>query len=64
MKKNQVYKSKTSAAIHEMASDLHEAGIINKKTLREFDKTCLTPTREFTLEQIRALRYPISAPND
>jgi len=39
-----------------LAVDLHESGIINKKTLREFDESCLTPIHEFTPEQIRALR--------
>jgi hypothetical protein len=43
MKKGGVYKSKASAAIHEMATDLHESGIVDKNTLLEFDKTCLTP---------------------
>lgn len=56
MKNTKVYKGKVSAAIHEMATDLHESGIIDKKTLREFDETCLTPIHEFTPEQIRALR--------
>lgn len=56
MTKAKVYKSKVSAAIHEMAVDLHESGIIDKQTLREFDETCLTPIHEFTPEQIRALR--------
>lgn len=56
MKKTMVYKSKVSAAIHEMATDLHESGIITKKTLREFDETCLTPIHDFSPEQIRALR--------
>ena len=56
MKKTKVYKSKVSAAIYKMAVDLHESGIIDKKTLREFDETCLTPIHEFTPGQIRALR--------
>lgn len=50
------YASKASAAIHHMANDLYELAIIDKKTLREFDESCLTPIREFTPEQIRALR--------
>lgn len=56
MKKIKSYKDKVSAAIHEIASDLHEAGMIDKKTLREFDAACLTPIHEFTPEQIRRLR--------
>lgn len=56
MTKAKVYKSKVSAAIHEMAADLHDAGVIDKKTMREFDDSCLTPIHEFTPDQIRALR--------
>jgi putative transcriptional regulator len=56
MKKTKVYKDMISAVIHETASDLHEVGIINKKTLREFDESCLTPIHGFTSEQIRNLR--------
>ncbi|NYT80958.1 DNA-binding transcriptional regulator [Alcaligenaceae bacterium] len=56
MTKAKVYKSKVSAAIHEMAADLHDADVIDKKTMREFDDSCLTPIHEFTPDQIRALR--------
>ena len=56
MKKNKSYRSEASAAIHEMMEDIHEAGIIDKQTMREFDESCLTPVRNFSPEQIRALR--------
>ncbi|MES2944055.1 MAG: DNA-binding transcriptional regulator [Pseudomonadota bacterium] len=56
MKSTKVYKSRVSAAIHGTATELYEAGIIGKQTLREFDETCLTPIHEFSPEQIRALR--------
>jgi putative transcriptional regulator len=29
------------AAIHEVASDLHDAGVMDRRTLREFDELCL-----------------------
>jgi len=44
------------AAIHETASDLHDAGAMDKRTLREFDELCLTPVRQLTAADIRALR--------
>ncbi|WP_244511061.1 hypothetical protein [Magnetospirillum fulvum] len=44
------------AALHETALDLHEAGLIDKETMRRFDESCLTPVRKFTAEEIRALR--------
>jgi putative transcriptional regulator len=56
MKRNKVYKSEAAAAIHETVSGLYESGIIDKQTMREFDESCLTPIREFTPKQIRALR--------
>ena len=31
------------AALHETASDLHEAQLMDKQTLRQFDALCLTP---------------------
>ncbi len=56
MKKTTAYRSEATAAIHETAAGLYEAGIIDKQTMREFDESCLTPIREFTPKQIRALR--------
>jgi putative transcriptional regulator len=56
MSKAKSYKSNIKAAIHQTASDLHEAGVINKQTMRRFDESCLTPVHEFTADEIRALR--------
>lgn len=56
MSRTNVYKSNVKAAIHEMASGLHEAGLIDKQTMRRFDESCLTPVHEFTAEEIRRLR--------
>jgi len=44
------------AAVHETAEGLHAAGVMNKRTMREFDEVCLTPVRPLTPEAIRALR--------
>lgn len=35
------YKSDVSAAIHETAQGLYEHGIIDEKSMHEFDKSCL-----------------------
>ncbi len=32
------YKSKTAAAVHEAIADAYEIGVIDKKTMREFDE--------------------------
>jgi putative transcriptional regulator len=39
------YKSDVFATIHETASDLHNAGLMTKHTMRHFDESCLTPSR-------------------
>jgi putative transcriptional regulator len=31
------------ASIHETAEDLHNGGLMNKRTMHEFDELCLTP---------------------
>jgi len=44
------------ASIHETAEGLHAAGVMDKRTMREFDDLCLTPVRLLKPRQIRALR--------
>lgn len=56
MKKTKSYRTEAASAIHETAAGLFETGIIDKKTMREFDESCLTPIHEFTAKQIKALR--------
>ena len=50
------YGSDALAAVHETVSDLHEAGLLDKETMRTFDDLCLTPIEEFTPQQIVELR--------
>lgn len=56
MTRTGTYKSGALAAIHETATDMFEAGVIDKRTMRGFDESCLTPVHAFTPEEIRALR--------
>jgi putative transcriptional regulator len=44
------------ASIHEAVSDLHEIGLADTKTMREFDRLCLEPVRAFRPAEIAALR--------
>jgi putative transcriptional regulator len=53
---SKTYRSDALAAIHETASDLHDAGIMDKRTLRGFDELCLTSVRPMSAADIRALR--------
>lgn len=41
---------------HDLASDLHKAGGIDKQTMREFDVLCLPPVKKYSPNQIRRLR--------
>jgi putative transcriptional regulator len=50
------YRNDALAAIHETASDLHDAGVMDKQTMRRFDELALTPVRPLSGEEIRALR--------
>lgn len=50
--------------VHSTAKGLHNAGAIDKTTMRKFDALCLTTVHEFTAEQVRSLRlkYKLSQP--
>ena len=50
------YHSEIAAAIHETVEGLFEVGLIDQKTMREFDESCLTPVVPMTSAEIRALR--------
>ena len=56
MKDEKHYKSDAFAAIHESMDALYQIGAISKKTMREFDETCLTPITEMPAQSIKALR--------
>ena len=42
--------------MHETARGLHEAGLIDKRRMLEYDALCLAPVPEYSSEKIRALR--------
>ena len=37
-------------------SDLHEIGLVDKKTMREFDASCLTEVEKLSAKDVAALR--------
>lgn len=47
------YKSDVLEAVHEAAADLHEIGLVDKKTMRRFDESCLTTIEKLTPQEIR-----------
>jgi putative transcriptional regulator len=44
------------ATVHRTAVGLHQAGLVDKATMREFDALCLTPVESLAPDEIRALR--------
>ena len=56
MTQTQQYKSEAFAAIHETMDALHQIGAIDKRTMRDFDATCLTPAVAMKPSEIRKLR--------
>jgi putative transcriptional regulator len=50
------YRSRVSAAVHEAMSDLHEIGLIDRKTMRKFDASCLTEVEKLSARDIKKLR--------
>lgn len=50
------YRSSALAAVHETATGLREAGIIDRRTMKAFDEMCLTPVKPLSAEQIRRIR--------
>ncbi|ELL12415.1 putative dNA-binding protein [Neisseria meningitidis 61103] len=50
------YKSEALAAIHEMMEGAYNIGAIDKKTMRGFDKSCLTEIKPLSGGDIKAIR--------
>jgi putative transcriptional regulator len=48
--------SKILETVHGTAKGLHKAGVLDAKTMREFDALCLPPIKSYTPLQIRRLR--------
>lgn len=53
---SKTYRRGILASIHETVSDLKEAGLVDKRTMKRFDELCLTPVEELSAEDIRKIR--------
>lgn len=49
-------KSLILQEVHEMASDLHRIGLIDKRRMREFDALCHLDVHEMPPQKIKSLR--------
>lgn len=43
-------------SVHESARALHDAGIMDTTTMKDFDELCIAPSREYSGEELKALR--------
>ena len=50
------YKSDVMRSAHEAMADLAEIGAVDKTTMREFDRMCLTKAVKLSAPEIRAIR--------
>jgi len=53
--------SRLLKTLHETARDLVDIGLIDAKTMRGFDATCLPPVKAYTAAQIKRLRLSCRA---
>lgn len=50
------YRREALGALHETARGLHHLGLVDIKTMREFDASCLTPVEKLSPKQIAEMR--------
>jgi putative transcriptional regulator len=50
------YRSDALGAVHETVKGLHHAGLVDAKTMREFDASCLTTVKPLSARQITEVR--------
>ena len=55
MKKSK-YRSEIAEVVHEGMRGMHRVGLIDKKTMREFDIRCLTNVEDLSATDIQTLR--------
>ena len=53
--------SRISKSIHKTAQGLHDAGVLDATTMREFDVLCLPPVQKLTANQIKRIRLECKA---
>ena len=56
MVRKRTYRSDILRSAHLAAQDLHAIGAIDKATMREFDRACLTEIEQLDSEAIRRIR--------
>jgi putative transcriptional regulator len=54
--KRKKFRNDALEAAHDAAEGLYRAGVIDKRTMREFDASCLTMVEGLTAREIQAIR--------
>jgi len=55
------YQSEALEAVHETATGLHRLGLIDTKTMRDFDASCLTSVEKLSTQEIAEVRKKAGA---
>ena len=50
------YRGEIAAAVHEAMQDALDVGVIDKRSMREFDELCLTDAEPLSAVEIREIR--------
>ncbi len=50
------YRSPIAEAVHDGVSAMHRLGLVDRRTMRDFDMRCLTPVDDLTPADIVAMR--------
>jgi putative transcriptional regulator len=50
------FRSEIAAAMHETVQGMHRLGLVDKKTMRDFDVRCLTSVEDLSATDIVAMR--------
>jgi putative transcriptional regulator len=56
VKMSKKYRSEIAEAVHEGIRGMHRLGLVDKRTMREFDLRCLTAVDDLSPRKIQALR--------
>lgn len=54
-------KNRITEVVYQTVKGLHDAGVLNKTTMREFDELCLPKIPNYTPNQIKAIRERCNA---
>ncbi len=55
-KRTKKYRSEIAEAVHQGVNGMHRLGLVDKKTMRDFDLRCLTAVDDLSASDIQALR--------